>query len=150
MIERESDKGLRLLSLLREVRGEIIPYSIPMTASERRIASLAERLDAEISALSHGAGPTLPCGKQPGEPCNIPCCLDAPPSATLTHTVAAALGRIADGSPMRENSIHGPRLRCKHCGHAWVIGSEAEHHDDDCAYIVAKKALGCADGTAKP
>lgn len=71
------------------------------------------------------------------------------PSATLTPTVAAALGRIADGSPRREDSIHGPRLRCKHCGHAWVIGSEAEHHDEACAFVIARDALGRrADGTA--
>lgn len=57
-----------------------------------------------------------------------------------------ALRQIAVGIPRKEDSIHGPRLRCRQCSHAWGL-DEAEHHGDDCAYVAAIHALNAATGS---
>lgn len=70
------------------------------------------------------------------------------PSATLC---IEALRKIANDSPREESSIHGPRLRCWHCSHAWRLdwnngAGEPEHHGERCAYVIAKEALRRTDG----
>lgn len=60
------------------------------------------------------------------------------------HGALAALQNIASFEPRQENSTHGPRLRCQHCGHAWVIDKEAPHHAGHCAWVTARTALGVA------
>lgn len=75
----------------------------------------------------------------------------APPSATGPNSVLlAALNVIAGDAPKQEDSIHGPRLRCQHCGHAWRLNdNEPEHHGVGCAYVTATEALRRADGGAQ-
>ena len=60
------------------------------------------------------------------------------------EVLEAALKRISDNPPYLENSIHGPRMRCLHCLHAWCVEdgkSESEHHDSQCAWVIATSAL---------
>lgn len=67
----------------------------------------------------------------------------------LSRRLESALCRIVGKPPTLEESIHGPRWRCFHCGHAW-LPEEKEHHDDECAYVIAcevvSEAINRADG----
>lgn len=51
-----------------------------------------------------------------------------------------ALRKIAEMRPREEDSTHGPRLRCRHCGFAWRQG-KAEVHSVGCAYVTAHNAI---------
>lgn len=52
-----------------------------------------------------------------------------------------ALERIAAFGPRPYNNLtHGPKLRCHCCLHWWG-GDAPEHHDRDCAYVIARDAL---------
>jgi hypothetical protein len=65
----------------------------------------------------------------------------APPAVRKEDALLNALRRIAT-EPVPEDSVHGPRLRCLGgCGHAWVIGKDAEHHGADCSVVIAREAI---------
>jgi len=51
-----------------------------------------------------------------------------------------ALRKIAEMRPFEQNSVHGIRMRCQHCGYAWLSSDKAEH-GVGCAYVTAHNAI---------
>jgi rubrerythrin len=59
-------------------------------------------------------------------------------------TAVALMNRLAGKVPVLQDSIHGPRWRCRQCGYAWVDGREHENHGEECAYVMARDFLRTA------
>lgn len=105
-------------------------YTLPPDAA-RRIAELEAERDALRTANQSLATASI-----------VPDHLELVAKGTEAERdrLREALTRIPTRA-IHEDSVHGTRLRCPGCGHAWGT-DESEHHEESCPSMIARAALG--------
>lgn len=68
-------------------------------------------------------------------------------AARQTLAEAVEIMRKIDRPAEREESVHGQRLRCPSCNHAWPVGNAAEQHSTGC---IAKAARAFVEKHSAP